>query len=270
VEESKMNGYGVYSINDKSFVLKIGDNSQKIITSKKSYEPHLTYLFNFFVGKKDNVIDLGANIGYHTVTLSKLASKGNVIAAEPLKEVYYNLCANLLLNNCHNVDALNKVCTNENSQFVMEKIDWSNSGNCRVEKKANTLEDLKMSVDSFMLDDVDIPTSLIKMDVQGSECNVILGGDKHISAFRPVFIVEIEEHHLNAFGKTSKDLLNMFIERDYVLYRIMNEYPCDHIAVPKEKGTFDFKSIVGYDIEVIDRPVKETTMRWPLYEKAFY
>ena len=265
-----MNGYCVYSTHDKSYLLKIGDNSEKIITSKKSYEPHLTYLFNFFVGDTDNVIDLGANIGFHTITLSKLASKGNVIAAEPLREVYYNLCANLLLNNCHNVIALNKVCTNERGLFVMEKIDWSNSGNCRVKNKADTLEDLKTSVISFMLDDIDMPTSLIKMDVQGSECNVLLGGDKHIDAFRPIIVVEIEEHHLNAFGKTSKDLLNMFIEREYVLYRIMNEYPCDHIAVPKERGTFDFKSIVGYDVEVIDRPVKETTMRWPLYEKAIY
>lgn len=265
-----MNNYCLYSLLDKSFLLKIGDNSQKIISSKKSYEPHLTYLFNFFVGENDNVIDLGANIGYHTVTLSKLAKNGQVFAAEPLKEVYYNLCSNLLLNGCMNVKALNKVCTDKKSKFVMEKIDWGNSGNCKIEKEASSLDDLSVAVDSFILDDIDIPTTLIKMDVQGSECNVILGGDKHLSAFRPIVIVEIEEHHLNAFGKTSKDLLNMFVERDYVLYRIMNEYPCDHVAIPKEKDTFDIKAIVGYDVVKIDKLVKETTMRWPLYEKAIY
>lgn len=268
MEESKVSEYAWSIKNDRNYILRVGDNSEKIINGKGVYEPHLTSVFRALLSEGDNAIDLGANIGYHTIELSKLVGRGRVIAAEPLREVYFNLCANLLLNKCLNVEAVNKVCTNDNSSYVMEDIDWANSGNCKIKKKADVLgED---AVKSFTLDEIDMPTKLIKMDVQGSECNVLTGGDKYLTAFRPFVVVEIEEHHLNDFGKTSKDLLNMFIDRDYVLYRIMTDYPCDHVAVPKEKDTIDFKLITGYDVVKIDQPVKETTIRWPLYDKAIF
>lgn len=251
------------------FFLRRGDNSANLIVNNLVYEPHITSIFRSLVKEGDSAIDLGANIGYHTIELSRLVGpSGRVLALEPLKEVFFHLSANLFLNRCFNVSTLNKVCTDTSNQvFVMEDIDWSNSGNARIKKHAN--QSSTEMVYSIALDDIDTDSvKLVKMDVQGSETNVLRGARYTLDKVRPFFVVEIEEHHLLEFESSSKELLNYFIDHDYVLYRINNQYPCDHVAVPKEMPVIDFKSITGFDVTVIDKPVKEVTMRWPLYDKA--
>ena len=53
-------------------------------------------------------IDVGANIGCHTVTMARLVGpQGAVIAFEPQRIVYQNLCANIALNALANVHAIN-------------------------------------------------------------------------------------------------------------------------------------------------------------------
>ena len=94
------------------------------------------------------------------------------------------------------------------------------------------------------------------VDVQGSELNVLKGGYNLINKCRPIIIIEIEEHHLQEFNTSSKELINKIISMDYVLYRIINDYPCDHIAVPVEKDTYDFKKITNHDVYYIDRKIK--------------
>ena len=113
-----------------------------------------------------------------------------------------------------------------------------------------------------------VSQSRYKMVVQGSEENVLKGATKLLQDVRPFFVVEVEEHHLLEFGSSSKNLLNKFIDCDYVLYRIHTPYPCDHVAVPREKVTVDFSQVTGYNVSMIDKRVIETTIKWPLYEKA--
>ena len=53
------------------------------------------------------ILDIGANIGTHTVALArKVGTNGRVIAFEPQRVVYQNLCANVSLNRLINVDCL--------------------------------------------------------------------------------------------------------------------------------------------------------------------
>jgi FkbM family methyltransferase len=52
----------------------------------------------------DVVLDVGANIGSHTVPFAKLVGEsGRVVAFEPQRLVFQNLCANLALNALRNV-----------------------------------------------------------------------------------------------------------------------------------------------------------------------
>jgi len=48
-------------------------------------------------------IEVGANIGMHTVPLAQLCSRGEVICYEPQRPIYHVMCANVALNNCLNV-----------------------------------------------------------------------------------------------------------------------------------------------------------------------
>lgn len=253
--------------NGFNFILKKGDDLTTRIGIKKSFEPHVTNIFKALVNEGDSVIDLGANLGYHTLELSRLVGPGGyVLSVEPLKETYLQLCSNLLANDAFNVEPLRKICTSTNDSFVMRDIEKGNIGNTRVGAKSS---DHRVSVPSFTLDQLEFNCSLVKMDVQGSEVEVLKGAKTFIKNNRPIFVVEIEEHHLNEFKTTSKDLLNFFIDMDYVVYRIMTEYPCDHVAVPREKDTFDFEQITGYNTKRIEQHIKSTTLKWPLYDETF-
>ena len=260
--------YSWVKVDEFSYFLRNEDSNSKMLLSDNGYEPHLIKIFKKLINPNEEIIDLGANIGIHTLFFSKLVGdKGRVVSIEPQKEIFYQLCTNLLLNNIKNVDALNYACTNEqNLYYEMEEIDWSNSGNSKIQKKHKNR--IKSNyIRSIRLDDLDISPSLIKIDVQGSELNVLKGGFNLINKCRPIIIIEIEEHHLQEFNTSSKELLNELLSMDYVVYRIMNEYPCDHIAVPVEKDTYDFQQITNHNVNLIDRKIKKLSIKWPLYDQ---
>ena len=63
-------------------------------------------IFSRIVRPGGLVVEVGANVGAHTVELSRLAGPdGEVHAFEPQRIVFQTLCANLALNNCANVFA---------------------------------------------------------------------------------------------------------------------------------------------------------------------
>src|SRR5436309_7187120 len=63
-------------------------------------------LFQQIVKPGDVVIDVGANIGAHTLWFAKtVGNGGGVVAFEPQRLIFQTLCANLALNNVMNVMA---------------------------------------------------------------------------------------------------------------------------------------------------------------------
>jgi hypothetical protein len=68
------------------------------------YEPHLSELFGLLVKPGDRCIDVGANVGVHTVRLARLvADGGEVIAIEPDPDVVTRINRNIGLNGLTNV-----------------------------------------------------------------------------------------------------------------------------------------------------------------------
>ena len=64
------------------------DSIQATILHFGTWEPNVSRVFEELVKPGDSVIDLGANIGYHTLLLSKLVgASGKVIAVEALPEL---------------------------------------------------------------------------------------------------------------------------------------------------------------------------------------
>src|ERR1019366_7938506 len=59
-------------------------------------------LFREIVKPGNTVIDVGANIGTHTVAFSRLVGSGVVVAFEPERTAFYALAGNLALNNIRN------------------------------------------------------------------------------------------------------------------------------------------------------------------------
>ena len=177
-------------------------------------EKHFEELANLLIKKDWNVIDLGANIGSHSILLSRLVSEGKVFSFEPQSLTFSLLQNNLLLNLCENVFAYKFAISNTELKTVsMEIFSYSgaiiNNGMLGISQNAN-IGDLTITK---RLDDLDLPPiKFIKIDIQGSEVEALNGAKKTIARYRPIMFIEIEEQFLRSLGTSSKELIELLLE----------------------------------------------------------
>jgi FkbM family methyltransferase len=135
-------------------------------------------------------LDIGANIGCHTLTMARLVGpEGMVAAFEPQRIVYQNLCANIALNALNNVHALNMAVGAVGGTINLPPIDYAVAGNFGGVALSNLAQGETVEVaalDSMPLDRCD----LIKIDVEGMEHDVLTGAGATIARHRPALYIE--------------------------------------------------------------------------------
>lgn len=135
------------------------------------------------------VIEVGANIGTHTVRLARVAKE--VIAFEPQRFCFYLLCANIALNQLVNARAHQVALGDHASLAPMPLLDprcENNFGGVEMgEKGAGVHERVTM----LPLDDMKTRRcDLLKIDVEGMEYEVLIGAAETIHRFRPLIYCE--------------------------------------------------------------------------------
>jgi FkbM family methyltransferase len=217
------------------YVLK-NDSLYKRLLAADAYESHFVQLVQLILMDNDHVIDLGANVGLHTIAMAKTVNKGSVIAFEPLSLIFPLLQLSLIENKIHNVQAY-KLAVSDATGCVLEmesipfNLDSYNVGRSRI--SSSGIGDVVLSV---CLDDIDLPKiAFIKIDIQGYEHIALRGMKELLYRDRPLLFIEIEEYYLEKAGTSSKLLIEYLFSLGYVLYRIKSKYPCDHFAVPRER-----------------------------------
>jgi FkbM family methyltransferase len=134
---------------------------------------------------KGIVLDVGANIGTHTLAYAKLAKQ--VIAFEPVIGLFTMLCTNLALNCIENVLPLNIAVGQKNGITSVSIPDYSvenNFGSCSVSVGNQQVH--MDNIDHYNLSDV----SMIKIDVEGYEQQVLEGAMETIARCKPALYVE--------------------------------------------------------------------------------
>ncbi len=159
-----------------------------------SYEEHLAEIFRYLIGPGDRCIDVGANIGIHTVRMARLVGPGGaVIALEPDEELARRNSANLLLNRLDNVrliQAAASAACGQNAVLYRPGAQDSNKGRASL-LPHRYLTGSASTVPTARLDDVsDGPIALIKIDVEGHEAAVVAGAVRTIEASVPAVIFE--------------------------------------------------------------------------------
>lgn len=137
------------------------------------------------------VVDVGANIGNHTVYLSKVMGL-KVIAVEPNPPALRLLRQNIQLNEVHDQVELHAVALGaEDGEATMQDNDPNNLGRASVAmRKAGTPRDVTVQV--RRLDDIvgNRHPSLIKIDVEGMEPAVLRGATAVLQRVHPDLLIE--------------------------------------------------------------------------------
>lgn len=169
-------------------------------------------LINQFLTPTSNVIDIGANIGTHTVFFSKKCNKGFVYGIEPQFYIFQILNANIALNGCFNTKLYNTPISNEFESvkllhlppFGGKKI---NFGEFKIHDVENGLETKCIKIDGNFSN-----IQFIKIDVEGHELSVLKSGDNLLKSDKPHLYVEFNNKDGNP------EMLDYLMQHGYNCY----------------------------------------------------
>ena len=193
-------------------------NHQTIIgflRANKLYEPDVSGFLKRVLKEGDHVVDVGANIGFHSMLMASLVGQsGTVEAFEPSQENVLEINANLKSNKFKNVNIHQKVLgeyPDQNLQYVFNSCDSGTSfvANGQAPAGADTRYMRSYTLDNELSHDKKI--KVIKMDVEGSEVAILKGAKKILQEHLVKYwIIEYCPPELHRMGETLNSL------RDYM------------------------------------------------------
>jgi len=137
-------------------------------------------IFSFYwVNRKRyrRVLDVGANIGLHSIILSKCGYE--VRAYEPDPRHFEILQRNLALNNCSNVQPVNAAVSSKTGEMEFVRVLGNTTGSHLAGSKPNPYGDLeRFPVKVEALEPLITWADLIKLDVEGHEKEVLLATNR--------------------------------------------------------------------------------------------
>ncbi len=127
--------------------------------------------------KYRNVIDLGANIGLHSIILSKCVTE--VRAYEPDPQHFKVLQRNLSLNNCFNTQIFNVAVSDMTGTSEFIRVLDNTTSSHIAGAKVNPYGELKkFTVKTEAIEPLMDWADLIKLDVEGQEKKIVLATDR--------------------------------------------------------------------------------------------
>lgn len=187
------------------------------------------------------VIDVGANIGAFSVQVADaiFPLNGTVYAFEPQRQIYQMLCGNLALNSVDNVYAEKTAVGSSNKPITVPKVDYYKPASFGSVGLTGEFDDVGQDldfgngelVDQIIIDeyfkDID-HISIIKIDVEGMELDVVNGAINTINKHRPLMYIEYYKQYNGA--TELKTLIESLGYKTFVL-------DINFICVPEEKLT---------------------------------
>lgn len=188
------------------------------------YEEHFPDLFIYLLKPGDRCIDVGANIGIHTIRLAKLVGvEGEVIAIEPDAELATRARHNVRLNGLENVRMIQAAASRPGADSVLlyrpEEAD-ANRGRASL-LPHDYLTGPAAQVSAVCIDDLtNSRIQLMKIDVEGHEGAVISGAIHTIERYSPAIIFE---HAPELLYNSSHSPFDWLKERCYELFKICQD-----------------------------------------------
>lgn len=160
----------------------------------RRFEPDIVAIIERCCQPGWTVIDIGANIGAHTIRFAKkVQPNGRVIAFEPTEFAFRKLQRNLSLNPFGNVEAHRIALSDRalDAQTIDFRSSWHSDGGATSSVCVVDFRRLDDWVAQHPLAGLD----LIKLDVDGNEFPILVGGRETLERFRPIVLIEVGAYH---------------------------------------------------------------------------
>jgi FkbM family methyltransferase len=164
------------------------------------YEPETSVFMKRTIQPDFTCIDVGANFGYYTCLMARLAWQGRVVAYEPDPEVYALLRDNVYINWCERVVWFRNAAVGAAAGTLTIYRRPNRTGNTGIipvptgaQAAVGETESTELVVDCERLDDLARElerVDLIKIDVEGAESLVVEGMGELVRKHRPTIVME--------------------------------------------------------------------------------
>lgn len=169
-------------------------------------------VFRQFVRPGMVVVEVGANIGAHTVFLAQqVGPTGHVLAFEPQRLVFQTLCANLAINSIANTRVWQAAVGAAPSEIIVPMLDPNTEHNFGGLGLGGHL--MGERVPLMTLDGLNLAQChLLKIDVEGMEQQVLEGARQLVARCQPILYVE------NDRREKAAALIRLIDELGYNMY----------------------------------------------------
>jgi len=196
------------------------------------WEPNLLQLMSSFISDNSVMLDIGANVGAISIPLAKKHPFSEFHCFEPHPDIFSDLKFNLAINKLKNVVPVQKIVCDretENISFFAQQIGSSDNlglSSLRPNIDLGEYNEIKMSGTSIDVHchSFDKTVSVIKIDVQGAELDVLASAREVLKNHKPAIFFEFEEEYYDTEDKAAAarhKLVELFSEFSYVLHAIV-------------------------------------------------
>ena len=210
------------------------DLIQTTILFTGTWEPGLARHIASSLRQGDVFVDIGANVGHHTLVAAKaVGASGRVFAFEASPFIHTKLSHNISLNGFDNVVALQAAVANGPGKLNLWQAPAHNLGHSTTLATMASDEHMALeavvdadSLDRLVPHDKLFAARLIKIDVEGAERHVLepLGSMMSRFSFDTEWLVELAPE----FGSTGRAdvawICKFFRENGYTAYVMPNSY----------------------------------------------
>lgn len=187
------------------------------------------------------IFDIGANIGWYSIGITKAKINIKIFAFEPIPKTYKNLLANIELNKSQNIQTFNMGLYKEKTQltfyFYPELSGNASSINLSAESDSEIIKCDVDTMDNFVKEHNVTKLDFIKIDIEGAEFFAFEGGINTIKKFEPIVFTEMLRKWSAKFGYHPNKIIKLFKEKNYICF------------VVNEKGLSEIKEITDDTIE---------------------
>jgi len=191
-----------------------------------------------YINDGDTIVDIGANVGNHTVFWSKKYPSSTVVPFEPHPEASDILTRNLTSNSCSNVERkyLGVGLSDAAGSCTMIRGGANNLGGSRLLSDSDTSQvknieanknfsKTKVLIGDNALDDIE--PRFLKIDVEGHEMHVLRGLEKTFHRCRPTLFIEVNNSNDDNFKEWVE-------ENNYQIEWIDSNYQSctNYLAIP--------------------------------------
>jgi FkbM family methyltransferase len=223
------------------------------------------------------VFDIGANIGWYTINISKLVEGVKVFSFEPIPKTLRYLKKNIEINNISNVQVFNFGFSNEEKEITFYYYP-EGSGNASLANlsKSNNVEKISCYVrkmDNFV-SEKKIKVDFIKCDVEGAELFVFKGGIETIKTHKPIILAEMLRKWSANFNYHPNEIIELLSDVGYRCFTAKGEKLIEFFTMDEQtvETTFFFLHSVKH-ISKINSLLENTALLPKLgeeHDKNYY